>query len=1234
MSVLPAGADGAAVQELERLFRTADPANTGLLSYSEFAYLILRSGGTQEQADALIEKFAGPSRAQRVVYYGALLEQLYDSAEATADAHGDVENGSARHTSDPLLRISSLDCTSSMPTLDTSNSSPLPTPPAPTGVGPSSRHASRSPTAGGGGAAAPAPRGVMGAGQYVVPPAASSSSPLCRSVTHAGAGGRSTSTLASRESSTATYATYSTCNDRSLSHLRGNISVTPPCRPPRSLSSPHSSRFVESALRTATAAAAGSHQQQRLDRAPSQGGTHVSWSASRSRSRDDVRATPLTDSSVVGAQGGERARVYGATSAPQYAAGAGCYSYPPRACDSAPVGIGHCRRETSAERMVRAAAEVSIRGRPQSRFDAEGGAGAGETREGEGKLGSSVARVLPGALHSASSSSYAAAPHLVAANRASRAAAPQAENTSAFFTASRASDSYVRHVDDSGHSTYHSDAAATSLLSLRDIFQRHLAPRSSRDGTVLLSELEEALATRGVGVHPLELEAVADSLELTAVPAAIEHHGRALQHHSFNTSLKNGFGASVATAGRMRRDSPHPWPSVNASGMDSTDASATTVSRTTITGGADRALSLVDFCVLVSRLRPALIQRIRSSGVWECSASIDGVEVLRSRQPPPVNDRLKSRGGVGVDDGDSIADVTVSPMTPEAAAPATPRSTVSSSSTRPHSSAQRHLRRRRSLVPHRFADLHRPLSAAKVCGAAASALSSTAPPTARQLSADYQFAVEHAQQEPRRSEREEDNDDSHHVSVRYAQPTAASEQRRNGLHVPSATTARLNHTKVPLWHDDRRPSARRSHTNATRSPSSASPGSSRGLISPDERHHPQQPRPHRAHVALRSPTSDFSARVVCEELGDGLARRGCGGMSEPLPTTTSAQLSPTSRALSSPQSATKRGSTSWMLAPRVLETLQSAALPLLRRCAQLDNRHTGRMAPSAWLRVLRDACPALTGAERLRVQEWIRARGQRSACGADYAAVVEDILTEANVAPLTPVSGVKAGAVRRGDRTAVASPSRSSATRMRSYPQRQDAAATRSSVPYTSTTKDTPPASSRSAVKPRAAVRCGPSGRVPVSSSSHTTVNGQTADEDAKRLLAHELMTACGGDTEALLEYFRAFDEAGTGLLVEHVWRASLEELFRRTEGREPPAWVVGGCVRLSRVPLERWDATPSLQRGTPPLVSPALSAACARVSRVPPAMRRTLCDYRYVLEELGVHADGRGSRAASASQR
>ncbi|CBZ27666.1 conserved hypothetical protein [Leishmania mexicana MHOM/GT/2001/U1103] len=1221
MSFLPAGADRAAVQELEALFRTADPANTGLLSYSEFAYLILRSGGTQEQADALIEKFAGPSRAQRVVYYGALLEQLYDSVEATADARGGVENGSARHISEPLLRMSSLDRTSSIPTLDTSNSSPLPTPPALTVVGPSSWHASHSPTPGGAGTAA-APRGVMDASQYGIPPAALSSSPFYRSVTHAGAGGRSASTLTSRELSTATYATYSTCNNRSLPHLRSNSSATPLRRPLHAPSSLSSSRFVESALRTATAAAAGPHRQQRLDRAPSQGSTQVSWSASRSQSRDDVRATSLTGSSVMDTQGGERARVYGVTSPPQYAAGAGRYPYAPRACNPTPVGIGHRRRESSTERMVRAAAEASIHGRPQPRFNAEGGTGAGETRR-EGKRGSSAARVLSGALHSASSSSYAAAPHLSATNRASRTAALQVENTTTSFTASRASDSYVRHVDRSGHSSYHSDDAATSLLSLRDIFQRHLAPRSSRDGTVLLSELEEALATRGVGVHPLELEAVADSLELAAGTAAIEHHGSALQHRSFSTSLRNGFGASVATAGRIRCDSAHPWPSTNASGMDSTDASATTASRATITGGADRALSLVDFCVLVSRLRPALIQRIRSPGVWEGATSIDGVEVPLSRQPPQANSRLESRRAVRVDDGDSIADVTVSPMTPEAATSATPQSTVSSSSTRPHSSAQRRHRRRRPLVRHRFADMHRPLNATKVRSAAASILSSTAPPTARQLSADQQFTVEHAQREPRRSEREEDSDDGHHASVRYAQPTAASEQRSSGLHVPSATTARLNRTKIPLWHDDRRPSARGSYTNATRSPSSTSPGNSRSLTSPDERHHPQQQRPHRAHIALRSPTSDFSPRLVREELGDGLAHRGYGEMSESSPTTTSAPLSTTSRSPSSPESTNKKGPTSSMLAPRVLDTLQTAALALLRRCAQLDSRHTGWIAPSAWLRVLRDACPALTDAERLRVYEWIRARGKRSARANDYAAVVEDILTEANVAPLTPASGAKSSAVRHGDSTAATSPPRAPATRMRSYPQRQDAPATRSSVPYTSTTKGASPASSRSAAKPRTVVRNASSGRVPVSSSSHTTANGQTADKDAKRLLAHELMTACGGDTEALLEYFRAFDEADTGFLVEHVWRASLEELFRRTEGQEAPAWVVGGCVRLSRVPLERPAATPSPQCGTPPPVSPALSAARARVSRVPPAMRRTLCDYRYVLEELGIHADG-----------
>ncbi|AIN98961.1 hypothetical protein LPMP_250990 [Leishmania panamensis] len=1230
MSVLPVGIDRAAIQELEELFRSADPANTGLLSYTEFAYLILRSGGTQEQVDALIEQFAGSSRSQRVVYYGALLEQLYDSVEAAADAHAAVENGGARHISSPLLRTSSLDRASLKPPLDTSDNSPLPIPPVPTCAAPSSWYPPPPLMPGGGATAAAtaAPPDVIGTRRHDAPPAVSSCSPFYRSITHAGASGSGTSTLGSRESSTATHATYTALHDRQLSQLRSNSSRASFSNPPSGPSSPYSSRFVEFALRTATAAAAVPLQQQRLGRAPSRGSTHPSLSASRSRSRDGLRSTALTGSPMVGTEHGESARAHSAMSAPHGAAGTGRYPCSLRVYHPTSADIERRHRESSTERMVRAAVEVSIHGRSQPCFDAEGRAGTGKTHESEEKRGSSVTRVPPGAQPAASSSSGAPALHFTATHRANHTAEPRAKSTSASFTEYRASESDLCHVNPSGHSSHCSSAATASLLSLRDIFQRYLAPKSSRDGTVLLSELEETLTRRGVNVHPLELEAVADSLELSTVPGAIERHGSTQQHHSFNTSLSSSLGALVATAGYTHGGPSHHWTSVNASGMDSTDASATTASRTTITGGADRALNLVDFCVLVSRLRPALIQHIRSPSVWESITSIEAVKALRRCQPPTGNDRLGGRAVGEANDGDrddgaSIADVTVSPMTPTTTAPATPRSTTSSSSPQPRSSAQHHRQKQRSLVRHRFSDPRRSLSATKMRGAAESTVLSAALPTARQLSADQQFSVEHAQHEPQRSQPRNERGDDHHGSARYAHPTVVSQQRRSGLHVPSITTAPLRRTKVPLWQDELRASARRSHTSATHLPSSTSRGSSGGSISPDERHYPQEPRSRCADVSFRNPASDLSTRVVREEWGTRLASRDAGGTLAPSPTTASAQFSPTCRSPPSPPSASKWGLPSSTLAPRLLEALQSASLALLRRCTQLDSRRTGRIAPSTWLRVLREACPTLTDAERLRAQEWIRARGQGSASGDDYAAVVEDILTEANLAPLSPASGTKRSAVWRGDSTAATSSPHTDATRTHSRPQEQGTAGTRSPVPPTSAVKGASTASSLSATKPLATVRRRPRGRASASASPDTSARAQRTDADAKRLLAHELMTACGGDTEALVEYFRAFDVADTGLLDERVWRASLEELFRRTEGKEAPAWVVGGCVRLSRMPLEITAATPSQQRGTPLPASPVLSAARARVSRVPPAMRHRLCDYRYVLEELGVHADG-----------
>ncbi|KAG5476965.1 hypothetical protein LSCM1_05299 [Leishmania martiniquensis] len=1200
MSALHAGADLAAIQELEALFRAADPANTGALSYSEFAYLILRSGGTQEQVDALIEQFSGPSRAQRVVYYGALLERLYDSLEAAEEAHGVVEDDGPRDASSSQPRRSSLRRTpSSASPLDTSDRSPWPIPPAPTGATPSLWHAPTRSAA-----------------------TASSSSPFYRSVTHAGASISGVASPCSRESSIATYASCSTRHNRPLAHLPNSRGAASLHSPLRGRSSPYSSeRFVESALRAATAAAPP--QQLRFDRAPSHCNTHSSLSVPRSQCRDEACADLLTPSSTERAQDAERARLNVPMAALHDATGTSRYPLASRAYHPVPPGSRPGRRESSIERMMRVAAEVTVQSRSQPRFESEGGADVRGRRESEGRRGSDSAVARREAWPCPSPPSYATPVHAATTNRASRTAASQANCTHASFAERRATESCARPADHSVPDSQQSFSSATPLLSLRDIFQRHLAPTLSHDGTVLLSELEAALATRGVDVHPLELEAVADSLELSGVPAAIEHHGSAPPHRGLSTSTNGGGGAPAAATARVSCDSQQPWWPVDAAGRKSADDSSATASRTTtVTGGADRALSLVDFCVLVSRLRPALIQRIRSPGVWEGTTCLGASGAPRDCQSSPVNHRLDARRVVGTSgeesvDGASIADVTVSPMTPTTVTSAAPLCTASSPSPSPRSSAKHHLRKRHPLVRHRFADPRRPLRVT------ASASLPAAPPTARQLSRDHQFSVEHAQREPHSSLGEGRGDGSQGASAGYAQPTAASQQRRRGLRVPSMVTAPLCRTKVPVWNDGLRASACRRHTSRTRSPPSTSSGSSRGSVSPDKPHHQHQHQHHRSNVSLHNPTRDTFARATRAEWGASLAPRGDGGAPARSPATSVSPLSRNSMSPSSPESAYKRGPLPPKLTLRVLETLQSTALVLLRQCAQLDSRRTGRITPNAWLRVLQGACPMLTNAERLRVQEWIRARGHGSAGGDDYTAVVEDILTEAGVASPSPMPGVQRSADRQRCNAAATSPPHNYATETHGSPPGKGAVATRSSMPPSSPAKDASPAPRLSATKPRAAVRRQSSRRAPTPAPCAATARAQKADEDAKRLLANELMIACGGDTEALLEYFRAFEKDETGLLDEYVWRASLEELFRQTEGQEAPAWVVSGCVRLSRVPLDKMTATPSLQRGALPLASPALSAAHARVSRVPPAMRHTLCDYRYALEVLGVHVDG-----------
>ncbi|KAK7200354.1 hypothetical protein NESM_000089300 [Novymonas esmeraldas] len=1014
MSLLSAEADYAGVRELERCFREADPGGSGRLSYSEFAFIVLRCGGTQAQADALMEQFTGPSRAQRVVHYEPLLEQLYRSVDSTA-RYGAGEGLSLR------------------------------------------RHT--------------APIGSQPASDLSPPPRAPTLAPL--------------TALPSRQRSLLRSADGDSSHDPHHQHQRSTVSADAVTRgsAPRAYATMNSSRLIESAVRAAAAAAAAPAASVMQPTQPRDGvrsaassirGSQSSLSVSRSRTRDSAyEARPYT------ADGG-------------------------------------VQRANSVERMTRAAANAaaaSLRGRPQHHHHHH------LTNWGD--------------VHQRASASP-------------RPPTPLQRRLTVAASSGRVDDALVRHTDSGADHSRTSTATATSLLSLRDVFHCLVAASPAPGGMVLLSDLEVALAAREVGIHPLELEAVADSLEPSTAPTPSDERGTRRQHSR-----------------------------VGASTLDTTNASATSaVSRVTMTGGGDRALSLVDFCILVSRLRPSLIRRLRSPRVWanDATAAATSSTTATGRRELAVrgadtaagaDTRMSSRSrscASGDDDGDgaAIVDVTVSPMTPGTAASATPVSAASSPRLRPRATAGAQAQRRAmGLRSSSSGATWRGRSSGSNSGggsavpraptAAAAAATHAAPPTARQLSVDGQYSVDAAEASPHVRRRH---------TAHYATPTAASESRSGA---PSSSSP------PETWSASRSPPLADDHVRYTVAK------------------HKLQRRSGLGRVGLHSPRSADSGD------SDARARRATssgGGIGSGAVAATMAR-SPTST------------TTSPRLPSHVLETLQGTALALLRRCALLDRGHTGRIPPSAWPRVLLDACPALSEAERRCVLRWVRARGHRGAGGGgdDYAAVVEDVLATAGVASPSPATSTK----RRAREAAVSSTSPLSSR--------------------SSTMTPSPPAAAAAAAAAATHRRAAPS------SAAATTAT--MLDSGAKRRLASELQGVCGGDTVALVEYFKVFDTAGTGLLDEHVWRACLEELYRRTVGQEAPAWVVDGCVRLARTTAESATAadvvgaaSSSSATATATAATAAVSSVAlthARTARVPAALRRTRCDYRRALEELGM---------------
>ncbi|KPI88326.1 hypothetical protein ABL78_2565 [Leptomonas seymouri] len=1110
MSTLDPPADLGAIQQLETLFHSADPARTGLLSYSEFAYLILKSGGSQEQVDALIDQFTVPSRAQRMVCYAALLQQLSDSLKE------DLSRGQSTPVTHPA---------------DITDHSPLPVPPPQTAL---HQHATTPSSLRNAEAAerrdssSPYPDHVTSYSEQRI----ATSSPQLRSSTHAG----------SRSGSTATQGA-SIRSDRPNERRqqlfsdvqRGRSTTSGSPQPPFQLSS----RFVASAVRTAQLQGTPGRSKGRRSE-----GSVAAGAAAASRSRS---GTPLQGSSPYawpilnggGHQDGSRAfvpadvnkRVDAHTSA----------QHPPAPPPQAHSASASQRSQPSRSRSR----EDSFRRMTRAARDARCGGGNEKDRQ---------------AVHQSPTrwNRQSGAPLEVHSRPLT---APQLSTDTSLLSSSWHAHPELRstRLHDSGLSSV-SAVSKAPLLSLRTVFNRYVLPATSqKSGTVLLSDLESVFAAYGIEAHPLEVEAVADSLELQP------DHGEA------NQSIGAG-GTRV------------PLSTYNTSSSFATS----TGSNTTVTGGADCALGLVDFCVLVSRLRPGLIQRIRSPATWHAhptAAEVDGAHrgggcgntAAAAALPRRSTYRAATASDTDTAEGDSeaeglepsIADVTVSPMTPPPpTADATPQS---------HRDSPLQHRQRRdapSSQPSTLVDARHqnPLQR--------QSLNEDDAPlrTARKLSSDRHFSVmDDRQAAPRLASplgKEEQ-------PTGYAQSTTSSQlHKRSQVMAPSSSIARpggaaasQRRRKEAVWH--------------TRL-SSPSPRGAAAAASTKHRTSPFSPfsdtaEPPRS-ISRPSPQQRSAARRVSVSISS----------SPPSRRRETAQRDAVSlHSFSSPPPGNQQGRSTGVnvegvralaLPPRLLDAMQNAASTILLHCTQLDTRRTGRIPTRAWPRVLRSSCPSLTDRERQTVAKWMAQLCQRhsSSRGDVYADVVEEIITLGSgpAKTLSPSPGGSNG-------SSAPSPSSNGSPRERSV---------------TSTAAATTPAGSpfRGLVA-RAASRA-----------------RESDNEEVSQRLRGALMAACGGDTDALQSYLGAFDEAHQGYLHDHLWRASLEELFRRTMSREAPQWVLDQCYRLSRLPFDRVAAQEQRGGAVPP-ASVAEKAACARVRRIPPNRRVALCDYHYVLQELGL---------------
>ena len=117
--------------------------------------------------------------------------------------------------------------------------------------------------------------------------------------------------------------------------------------------------------------------------------------------------------------------------------------------------------------------------------------------------------------------------------------------------------------------------------------------------------------------------------------------------------------------------------------------------------------------------------------------------------------------------------------------------------------------------------------------------------------------------------------------------------------------------------------------------------------------------------------------------------------------------------------------------------------------------------------------------------------------------------------------------------------------------------------------------------------------------------------EKMRRMIKQELLVASLNDPHRLLEFFFRVDPSQSGYADEKAFRRTVVDIFTHGDRQLSP-WVMERCVKTSRLPFEPFHATSQVE------MSPAEASARQSAFRCPPKLQSTLCDYRYLLADLG----------------